>query len=158
MNQLEDLELIEVLCDASSAGVPVDLIVRGYCCLRPGIAGRTGNIRIRSIIGCFLEHSRIFHFAAGHEGPKQGDSFIGPADWMFRNLSMRVDVVTPIFDAVAKAELRDVLNICLRDDRQARVPGPDGSHSQLKPDGANEGPEAEDTHATLMKRAKRRSE
>jgi polyphosphate kinase len=96
MNQLEDPDIIQALCDASEAGVPIDLIVRGFCCLRPGVVGRTANIRIRSIIGRFLEHSRVFHFASGKENPIDGDFFIGSADWMFRNLSKRVEVVTPV--------------------------------------------------------------
>jgi polyphosphate kinase len=89
MNQLEDPELIDALCEAASAGVPIDLIVRGFCCLRPGVPGRSEGIRIRSIIGRFLEHSRIFHFAASFADPLQGDFFIGSADWMHRNLSKR---------------------------------------------------------------------
>jgi polyphosphate kinase len=97
MNQLEDPELIEAICEAASAGVPIDFIIRGFCCLRPGVTGLTEGARVRSIIGRFLEHSRIFHFAAGHEDPVQGDFFIGSADWMFRNLSKRVEVVTPVF-------------------------------------------------------------
>jgi polyphosphate kinase len=105
MNQLEDPEMMEALCDASAAGVPVDLIIRGFCCLRPGVQGRTENVRVRSIIGRFLEHSRIFHFAAGHEDPVQGEFFIGSADWMFRNLSKRVEVVTPVFAPEAKQKL-----------------------------------------------------
>src|SRR5262249_47599845 len=76
MNQLEDPQTIEALCEASAAGVPIDLIIRGFCCLRPGVAGRTENIRIRSIIGRFLEHSRIFYFANGNTNPVDGDFFI----------------------------------------------------------------------------------
>jgi polyphosphate kinase len=158
MNQLEDPELIEDLCEASSAGVPVDLIVRGFCCLRPGVSGRTENIRVRSIIGRFLEHSRIFHFAAALDDPAQGDFFIGSADWMYRNLSKRVEVVTPIFDGAAKAELWEIIDISLRDRRQAWVLEVDGKYSQLKPEHATDGPEAVGTHATLMRLTKRRSE
>ena len=77
-------------------GVSIDLIIRGFCCLRPGVPGRTENIRIRSIIGRFLEHSRIFYFANGKEDPADGEYFIGSADWMFRNLSKRIEVVTPV--------------------------------------------------------------
>jgi polyphosphate kinase len=119
MNQLEDPGLIEALCEAASAGVPVDLVLRGFCCLRPGIAGRTEGIRVRSIIGRFLEHSRIFHFAAGQDEPVQGEFYIGSADWMFRNLSKRVEVVTPITSIGGKARLWEILDICLRDRRQA---------------------------------------
>jgi polyphosphate kinase len=158
MNQLEDPEIIEGLCDASSAGVPVDLIVRGFCCLRPGVPGRTENVRIRSIIGRFLEHSRVFHFAAGLDNPAQGDFFIGSADWMYRNLSKRVEVVTPVVDAGAKGRLWEVLDICLRDQRQAWVLGNDGKYSQLRPSETGQGPEALGTHAILMEIARRRCE
>jgi polyphosphate kinase len=158
MNQLEDPELIEALCEASTAGVPVDLIVRGFCCLRPGVPGRTENIRVRSIIGRFLEPSRVFHFAAALENPAQGDFCIGSADWMYRNLSKRVEVVTPILDTEAKARLWEVLDICLRDQRQAWVLGEYGEYSQLHPSGSGEGPEVRGTHATLMELARRRSE
>ncbi len=93
MNQLEDPDIIEALCEASQAGVPIDLIIRGFCCLRPGVPGHTENIRIRSIIGRFLEHSRILYFANGRQDPAEGECFIGSADWMFRNLSKRIEVV-----------------------------------------------------------------
>jgi polyphosphate kinase len=158
MNQLEDPELIEAICEAASAGVPVDLIVRGFCCLRPGVPGRTEGIRVRSIIGRFLEHSRIFHFASALEDPVQGEFFIGSADWMFRNLSKRVEVVTPILNVEAKTRLWEVLDICLRDRRQAWVLGENGTYSQLHPDEAAGGPESRGTHGALMELARRRSE
>jgi polyphosphate kinase len=158
MNQLEDPEMIEVLGDAASAGVPMDLIIRGFCCLRPGVPGRTEGIRVRSIIGRFLEHSRIFHFAAGLEDPVQGDFFIGSADWMYRNLSERVETVTPIFDKDAKEKLWEILDICLRDRRQAWMLNQDGKYTQLHSDSADGGPEVLGTHETLMELAKRRSE
>ena len=121
MNQLEDPEMIEALCDASEAGVPIDLIIRGFCCLRPGVPGRSENIRVRSIIGRFLEHSRIFHFANGKEDPVEGEFFIGSADWMRRNLSKRIEVVTPVLAHGPRKRLWEILDICLRDGRQAWV-------------------------------------
>src|SRR5262249_46067726 len=96
LNQLEDRETCESLSDASEAGVPIDLIVRGLCCLLPGVPGLTENVRIRSIIGRFLEHSRIFYFAAGSDDPLEGEFFIGSADWMHRNLSERVEAMVPV--------------------------------------------------------------
>ena len=96
MNQLEDPDIIAALVRGIAAGVSIDLIIRGFCCLRPGVPGRTENIRVRSIIGRFLEHSRIFHFANGHESPVEGEFFIGSADWMSRNLSKRIEVATPV--------------------------------------------------------------
>jgi polyphosphate kinase len=157
MNQLEDPEIIEALCEASCAGVAIDLVVRGLCCLRPGIAGRSEGIRVRSIIGRFLEHSRIFHFAAGHADPLDGEFYIGSADWMFRNLSRRVEVVTPVTAPGPKQRLWEILEICLRDHRQAWVLKSDGSYAQLRSDGAGEGAEAVGTHLTLMELTRRRS-
>ena len=157
MNQLEDPELIEALCEASAAGVPVELIVRGFCCLRPGVPGRTETVRVRSIIGRFLEHSRIFHFAAGYGNPAQGDFYIGSADWMYRNLSKRVEVVTPILADVLKEKLWEVLDIALRDRRQAWILQEDGTYEQLRPGDSHDGPETLGTHRTLMELARRRS-
>ena len=155
MNQLEDPEMIEALCEAASAGVPIDLIVRGFCCLRPGVPGRSEGIRIRSIIGRFLEHSRIFHFAAGLEDPVQGDFFIGSADWMYRNLSKRIEVVTPIFAPPLKERLWTVLDICLRDQRQAWELNREGTYTQLHPK-ESAGPDALGTHVRLMELAVQR--
>jgi polyphosphate kinase len=157
MNQLEDPGLIEALCGAASAGVPVDLVLRGFCCLRPGIAGRTEGIRVRSIIGRFLEHSRIFHFAAGQDEPVQGEFYIGSADWMFRNLSKRVEVVTPVIAMGAKERLWEILDICMRDRRQAWILDSDGAYTRLQPEGPAEGPETTGTHETLMRLARQRS-
>jgi polyphosphate kinase len=155
LNQLEDPELIEALCEASAAGVSIDLIIRGFCCLRPGVPGRTENIRIRSIVGRFLEHSRIFYFAGGSGDPVQGEFFIGSADWMFRNLSKRVEVVTPVLARESKEKLWKILDIYLRDRRQAWVLGEDGAYSQLRPNDGVEGPDALGAHATLMEQARR---
>jgi polyphosphate kinase len=150
MNQLEDPDIIAALCEASMAGVQVDLIVRGFCCLRPGVEGQTANIRIRSIIGRFLEHSRIFHFANGKEKPVDGDFFIGSADWMFRNLSKRVEVVTPVLAADPKERLWECFDVCLHDRRQAWILGSDGTWSQLRPEDAAGSAEATGTHQVLM--------
>jgi polyphosphate kinase len=122
MNQLQDAKVIRALYDASNAGVRIDLIVRGFCCLRPGIPGLSENIRVRSILGRFLEHSRIFHFHnAGDD-----ELLIGSADWMIRNLDYRVEAITPIDDPVCKQQLRDLLDIMLADK---------GHVWQLQPDG-----------------------
>jgi polyphosphate kinase len=149
MNQLEDPEMIEALCDASGAGVPVDLIVRGFCCLRPGVSGSTENIRVRSIIGRFLEHSRIFHFANGSDNPIDGDFFIGSADWMYRNLSKRIEVVTPILAPPLKERLWKTLDIYLRDHRQAWVLDANAAYTQLQPE-EGEGPEKSGSQQHLM--------
>ena len=109
MNQLQDEAIIDALYDASAAGVPVDLIVRGFCCLRPGVEGMSENVRVVSILGRFLEHSRIFRF---HNG---GDRlhFIGSADWMVRNLDYRVEAIAPVEDAAAKSRLDNILDAAL---------------------------------------------
>jgi polyphosphate kinase len=150
MNQLEDPELIAALVEAACEAVPVDLIVRGFCCLRAGVPGITEGIRVRSIIGRFLEHSRIFHFAAGEEDPAAGEFYIGSADWMKRNLSSRIEVVTPVLAPPLKERLWEALDICLRDRRQAWVMKSDGSYELLQPDAEGNGPEAIGTHQQLM--------
>ena len=158
MNQLEDPDMIEALCEASQAGVSIDLIIRGFCCLRPGVPGHTENIRVRSIIGRFLEHSRIFYFANGSENPAEGEYFIGSADWMFRNLSKRIEVVTPVFATDPKQRLWEILDICLRDQRQAWVLGSDGKYTLLHPEEGSSGPEGVGTHQTLMELALARAD
>jgi len=151
MNQLEDPEMIRALVEAATAGVPVDLIVRGFCCLRPGVPGLTEGIRVRSIIGRFLEHARIYHFASAQEDPAAGS-----ADWMQRNLSSRVEVVTPVWDPALKATLWEVLDTNLRDQRLAWIMSSDGSYGLLQP-GDGGGPEALGTHETLMDLARARA-
>lgn len=136
INRLTDLEIIDALYRASQSGVPIDLIVRGSCMLRPGVPGLSETVRVRSIVGQFLEHSRIFYFANGGAN----DVFIGSADWMTRNLDRRVEVVTPILDANLKRYLKDVvLGAYLRDNVKARILDADGFyHSVAKaPDEAS---------------------
>jgi polyphosphate kinase len=157
MNQLEDPEIIEALCEAASAGVPIDLVVRGFCCLKPGVPGRSEGIRIRSIIGRFLEHSRIFHFANGQEDPVEGDFFISSADWMHRNLSKRIEVATPIVTRAHKERLWEFLEICLRDRRQAWALDSNGEYNRLYPEGQSDGPEAIGTHQMMMELTRNRA-
>jgi polyphosphate kinase len=152
MNQLEDLETCLHLSKASRAGVPIDLIVRGFCCLAPGVPGWTENINVRSIVGRFLEHSRIFHFAAGSDDPLQGEFLIGSGDWMHRNLSDRVEAAVPIIDRRLRARLWEILQVCLADRRNAWQMQPDGSYEQLVPED-EDGADQEGTHATMMRLA-----
>jgi polyphosphate kinase len=152
MNQLEDPEMCLLLSRASEAGVPVDLIVRGLSCLAPGVPGLTENIRIRSIVGRFLEHSRIFHFAAGAEDPLDGVFLIGSGDWMHRNLSERVETAVPILERRLRSRLWEILDISLVDRRNAWEMQPDSSYVQLFPDG-DDGIAAEGTHAAMMRLA-----
>jgi polyphosphate kinase len=132
MNGLLDLPTIDALYAASRAGVEIDLIVRGMCALRPGVPGLSERIRVRSIIGRFLEHSRIFFFANGgpDDGP-QSEIFCGSADWMTRNLYERCEVVFPVVDPALKRRLYDeILSSYLRDNLKARLMGPDGSYER----------------------------
>jgi polyphosphate kinase len=127
-NRLADLQIVGKLYEVSRAGVEVDLIVRGICILRPGIPGLSENIRVRSVVGRFLEHSRVFWFANGGEE----EIHIGSADWMTRNLKNRVEVVAPVTDTQAKRYLRDVLlDAYLTDNTQARELQPDGRYTPI---------------------------
>jgi len=127
MNQLEDAEMIAALYEAGQAGVQIDLIVRGFCSLRPGMPGVSDNIRVRSIVGRFLEHSRVFHFQNG--GPNE--FLIGSADWMRRNLSFRVELAAPVTDPAAKQELRELLEGCLADTTNAWDLHADGKYVRV---------------------------
>ncbi len=162
MNQLEDPEIIAALCEASRASVPIDLIIRGFCCVRPGVAGFSESVRIRSVIGRFLEHSRIFHFAAGNDDPCEGEFYIGSADWMHRNLSARVEVVTPVATRSARERLWEILDILLRDQRQAWEMDSNGSYTQLRPTELSPEEKAHGlarvgTHQALMDLTRRRA-
>jgi len=136
VNRLTDLNVIEALYEASQAGVKIDLIVRGACMIRPGEPGLSQTIHVRSIVGRFLEHSRIFYFANGGDE----EVYIGSADWMARNLDRRVEVVAPVLDPQAKKYLKDtVLAAYLRDNVKARNMTSDGSYVQ-PPMGPDEEP------------------
>ncbi|MFL6299635.1 MAG: polyphosphate kinase 1 [Terriglobales bacterium] len=132
MNALTDPVLIEALYRASKAGVEIDLIVRGMCALRAGVTGVSDRIRVRSVVGRFLEHSRIFYFANGG----QEDIYIGSADWMPRNLYDRVEVMVPLRSEPIRRRVRDeILEAYLRDNCKARVMMPDGSYVRSSPIG-----------------------
>ncbi len=125
MNSLLDRNIVRELYRASQAGVQIDLIVRGICGLRPGVRGVSDHIRVRSIVGRFLEHSRIFYFANGGEE----EIFLGSADWMPRNLYERVEVLFPIKDPMLKQRIRgEILEAYLADTVQARILQPDGTY------------------------------
>lgn len=156
MNQLEDLPVGEALCEASQAGVPIDLVIRGFCCLRPGIAGWTENLRVRSIIGRFLEHGRVFHFANGEANPVDGEFYIGSADWMDRNLSRRVEAATPVKVRHLRERLWEDFVVQLEDRRNAWQMQPDGTYVQLLADAGASDVARDGTHATHMKRARAR--
>ena len=158
MNQLEDRGVMDALYRASEAGVSVDLVVRGFCCLRPAMPGLSSNIRIRSIVGRFLEHSRIFWFGAGKDDPLDGDFYIGSADWMYRNLQTRVEAATPVEDREARRDLWTVLSYCLEDRRSAWEMQADGTYRQLDCSGlAPDDPRAIGVHARLAEHYARRA-
>lgn len=135
MNSLLDTKIIAKLYEASQAGVKIDLIIRGICCLQPQLPGVSDNIRVISIIGKFLEHSRIFYF---YNNGKD-EVFIGSADWMPRNLNRRVEAITPVEEPDLAKDLQEILGILLADNRQAWDLQPDGSYLQRRPEpGASE--------------------
>ncbi|MCX7838649.1 MAG: hypothetical protein N2559_04230 [Anaerolineae bacterium] len=147
MNALIDKEMIRLLYRASQAGVRVDLLVRGMCCLRPGVAGLSENIRVTSIVGRFLEHSRIYYFYNG--GAEQ--VYLGSADLMPRNLDRRVEILFPVRDPKLIRHLRDhILATYLADNVRARVMLPDGTYKRLTPP---EGATPVDSQATLLRHA-----
>ncbi|HJP61298.1 MAG TPA: polyphosphate kinase 1, partial [Gemmatimonadaceae bacterium] len=129
MNALVDGDIIQHLYSASQAGVQIDLIVRGICCLRPGIRGVSDNIRVSSIVGRFLEHSRIFYFANGGKE----EIYFGSADWMPRNFDRRVEVVACVHDKKLADRLCNVLEVSLADNRNAWDLSPEGAYTQRKP-------------------------
>lgn len=131
INGLSDKTLIDKLIEASCAGVKVEMIVRGICCLRGGVPGWTENIHIISVVGRYLEHSRIYIF--GEE--EEAKYYIGSADWMTRNTLRRVEVAVPVYDDALKARLLKIFDVMWRDNRQVRDQLPDGSYVRRMPNG-----------------------
>ncbi|MEM8832841.1 MAG: polyphosphate kinase 1 [Cyanobacteria bacterium P01_G01_bin.19] len=129
MNSLVDSQIIATLYEASQAGVQIDLIVRGICCLRPGLPKISENIRVISIVGRYLEHSRIFYF----HNDGQSEIYLGSADWMPRNLDRRVEAVTPVEATNLVSKLQEILEIMLADNRYAWELQADGTYSQRHP-------------------------
>jgi polyphosphate kinase len=148
MNSLVDAELIDALYEASQAGVGIDLLVRGICCLRPGVPGLSETVRVRSIVGRFLEHSRIYRFGSDARGY---DYLIGSADWMPRNLDRRVEALTPVEDPALQLRLAEILHVGFDDDELAWELDADGEwHKVASTNGIN-------AHRTLQALAVERS-
>lgn len=132
MNALEDIKLINALYEASQHGVKIDLIVRGFCVLKPQVKGLSENINVYSIIGRFLEHSRIYYFSSGEESQEKDEIYIGSADWMHRNLHGRVEVMAPIYDMDLKHQILDYMLITLSDKRTLWTMNAKGEYSLKK--------------------------
>lgn len=128
MNSLCDRDIIAALYEASAAGVKIDLIVRGICCLKVGIPGVSENIRVRSIVGNFLEHSRIFYF----ENNGHGEYYCASADWMPRNLERRVEILFPVYEPALQEKLMHILQCQLEDNKKAHLLMPDGTYKKQK--------------------------
>jgi polyphosphate kinase len=126
MNSLTEKSIIQALYQASCAGVQIDLIIRGICCLRPQIPGVSENIRVRSIVGRYLEHSRIYYFKSNG----QDKVYLASSDWMTRNLDYRVEVAFPVLDQAAKTRVLYNLKLCLQDNVKARHLGADGLYKK----------------------------
>jgi len=150
MNSLQDPDIIEALYKASKAGVKIELIVRGFCCLKPGIEGLSENIEVTSIIGRFLEHSRIYYFSGGKKNPMEGTIYIGSADWMWRNLMGRVEVMTPLLSDEVKSVAWHTLKVNLEDEFSSWVLTPNGKYEKKKKSTSKKG-KCIGTHEILMR-------
>jgi polyphosphate kinase len=150
MNSMEENDIVMALYNASQAGAEVDMVVRGFCCLRPGVKGLSEKVRVYSAIGRFLEHSRLFYFRNGAVDPIDGEFYIGSADWMYRNLHARVECVTPIYDRNLRERLWELIQLHLKDHRQTWEMNSSGNYTQRT--GTDTG-----LHQQLMGAARQRS-
>lgn len=148
-NNFEENDLGVALYAASQKGTEIDMIVRGFCAIRPGVPGLSEKLRVVSIIGRFLEHSRIFYFRNGTQDPIDGEFFIGSADWMYRNLHARVEAVVPILDRSLKEKCWEILQLYLKEQRQAWTMNSDGTYTKKTSTDAG-------IHQGLMQMAKTR--
>jgi polyphosphate kinase len=150
MNSMEENDVAMALYNASQAGVDITMVVRGFCCLRPGVKGLSERLRVLSCIGRFLEHSRMFYFRNGAADPLDGEFYIGSADWMYRNLHARVECIVPIFDRALREKLWDLIQLHENDQRQTWDMNSDGNYKQRS--GSEVG-----VHQHLMSAAKLKS-
>ncbi len=156
MNSLEHRGICRLLYRASSEGVKIDLIVRGFCSLRPQVAGLSENIRVISIIGRFLEHHRIFYFRNAAEDPVDGEFYMGSADWMYRNLLARVEAIAPLEDRPLRERVWEMLQIMWHDRRQAWEMDGDGNYTQRQPQPDSDDPADIGTHAAMIRLTRQR--
>ncbi len=151
MNSFDDAAIGRALYRASVAGVGTDLVIRGLCTIRPLVPGLSERVRVISVIGRFLEHSRIFYFRNGADDPLNGEFYIGSADWMHRNLQSRVEAIVPVEDRPLRERLWEILQTMLSDQRQAWEMRSDGSYTQRQP---SDPARALGTHQALMNAAR----
>ncbi len=149
-NNMEENDLGLALYAASQKGTEIDLIVRGFCCMRPKTSGLSEKVRVISVLGRFLEHSRIYYFRNAKEDPVDGEFYIGSSDWMYRNLHARVEALVPIYERSLKEKLWEILQLCLKDQRQTWEMSSIGEYTQRKSDGAG-------IHQKLIELTKSRS-
>lgn len=149
-NNFEENDLGVALYAASQKGTEIDMIVRGFCAIRPGVAGMSERLRVTSIIGRYLEHSRLFYFRNGAQDPIDGEFFIGSADWMYRNLHARVEAIVPILDRALKEKCWEILQLYLKEQRQAWSMNSDGTYTKKASNDVG-------IHQTLMQTAKSRA-
>lgn len=150
-NNMEENDISLALYEASRSGTSIQMIVRGFCCIKPGTKDLSENIQVQSTLGRFLEHSRIFYFRNGQENPMDGDFYIGSADWMYRNLHARVEAICPVYDKQAKEKLWDILQSYWKDTAQSWKMNPDGGYTKKSIDSVGVGVQAEMMSKAMQK-------